>query len=79
MLKRLGWCLGVGLALGMLTPLPDASAQQCTRCSRLDSVTACVQCSVNSSKAKQMGYAESGIRRWCEENQPTCYRPKRGK
>jgi hypothetical protein len=54
----------------------SVAAQECTRCSRLGSVDACVRCSLNSQKAKQMNYPESGIRRWCQENQPACAKRK---
>jgi hypothetical protein len=53
-----------------------AQAQQCTRCSRLASVEACVQCSIGSPKAKQQGYSADGIRRWCQQNQPACARKR---
>jgi hypothetical protein len=75
--KTLGLGWGFALAAAAMVPAPDASAQECTPCSRLPSVIKCVRCSIDSPKAKQMGYPESGIRRWCEENQPKCYLPVR--
>jgi hypothetical protein len=70
-------CLVVGVAAAILTQAPAATAQECHKgCARRPSIEACVRCSVNSPEAKRMGYAESGIRRWCEQNQPACYRPK---
>jgi hypothetical protein len=73
-LKGLG--LGLVLALAVSMPAPEASAQDCKPCARLPSVLKCVRCSVDSPQAKRTGYSESGIRRWCEENQPLCSGPK---
>jgi hypothetical protein len=65
-----------GVSSLLLAASPVAEAQQCTRCSRQASVEACVQCSLGSSKAKQQGFSEGGIRRWCQQNQPACARKR---
>lgn len=64
----------------LLFSLPSSSQGQdltsCTRCALQASVAACVRCSLNSEYAKQKGFQEPGVRRWCEEWQPRCYRGK---
>jgi hypothetical protein len=65
-----------GVSSLLLTMPSLVRAQQCTQCSRQTSVEACVQCSLKSQKAKQMGYSADGIRRWCQQNQPACARKR---
>ena len=60
--------------------LPSSSQGQdltyCTNCALQASLDACVRCSLNSRYAKEKGFQEPGIRRWCEQWQPKCYRGK---
>lgn len=65
-----------GIVLILLSISSPARTQECTGCSRQASIEACVRCSLNSQKAKRMGYTESGIRRWCQQNQPACARKR---
>jgi hypothetical protein len=64
----------------LLVSFPSSSEGQdltyCTRCALQASLAACVRCSLNSEYAKQKGFQESGIRRWCEQWQPRCYQGK---
>jgi hypothetical protein len=78
-LKGLLSGLGLALAVAVLAPVPEVSAQDCRRCARQSTIAKCVRCSLNSPQAKQKGYSESGIRRWCELNQPACFRPGRNR
>jgi hypothetical protein len=63
-----------GVALVLFAPFTlPGMAQEChLGCARTASVEACVRCSLGSERAKRMGYSESGIRRWCQQNQPAC-------
>jgi hypothetical protein len=64
----------------LLLSLPSSGQGQdlthCTRCARQASLAACIRCSLNSEYAKSKGFSEPGIRRWCEQWQPRCYRGK---
>jgi hypothetical protein len=64
----------------LLISLPSSSQAQdltyCTRCALQASLATCVRCSLNSEYAKQKGFQQPGIRRWCEQWQPRCYRDK---
>jgi hypothetical protein len=64
----------------LLLSLPSSGQGQdlkyCSSCARQASLAACVRCSLNSENAKRKGFQEPGIRRWCEQWQPQCYRGK---
>jgi hypothetical protein len=66
------------LVVSMIVPgaigLPStAEALECNSYSSQPTVEKCFQLSRVSPRAKREGYSDAGIRRWCEQNQPTCY------
>jgi hypothetical protein len=75
--KIMNWLIALAGASFLLLSLPSSSQAQdltyCTRCANQASLAACVRCSLNSDYAKQKGFQEAGIRRWCEQWQPQCY------
>jgi hypothetical protein len=68
--------IGTGVAAVLLFS-PTPSRAECNYYSRLPTVEACTRESAKSPKAKREGYPLFGIRRWCEQWQPQCYRGKK--
>ena len=65
-----------GASLLLMSFSSPGAAVECNFYSRQPSIDACVQKSLTSPRAKREGYSEAGIRRWCQENQPSCAKRK---
>jgi hypothetical protein len=61
----------------LLMSFSSPAAAECNAYSGQPTIDACVRHSLASPKAKREGYSEAGIRRWCEQHQPTCYKKKK--
>ena len=61
------------VAAGLFSFPSPGMALECNYYSRLPTIDQCTRESANSPRAKREGYSLAGIRRWCEQNQPTCY------
>jgi hypothetical protein len=73
-MARMVGCAGALLLLALIWS--PASALECNFYSGQPTIDLCVLHSKTSPRAKREGFSDAGIRRWCEQNQPTCSKRK---
>jgi hypothetical protein len=72
-------CRAIALVVALFLLAPywsPATALECNFYSAQPTIDLCVKHSKTSPRAKREGFSDAGIRRWCEQNQPTCSKRK---